>query len=60
MTNNPKRRSSGSSRSNLAALIVIVLIVGALLWVAQAIVSHNQLQNCMDSGRHDCLPLPGQ
>lgn len=44
----------------MAALIVIVLIVGALLWVSQGIVAHNRLQNCVDSGRHDCLPPPGE
>jgi hypothetical protein len=50
---NPKRSSGG--RANIAALIAVALLVAALLWVAQAIVAHNQLQNCIDSGRRTCL-----
>jgi hypothetical protein len=47
----------GSSRANLAALAAVVVLVGVLLWVAQAILAHNRLQNCLDSGRRDCLPV---
>ena len=52
-------RKPSSSRPTWAALIAIVLVILALVWTAQAIVSHNRLQNCIDSGRHDCLPQPG-
>ena len=43
-------------RATIAALIAVVVLVGVLLWVAQAIMAHNRLQYCIDSGRHDCLP----
>ncbi|MBE7219364.1 MAG: hypothetical protein INR64_12895 [Caulobacteraceae bacterium] len=43
-------------RATIAALIAVVVLVGSLLWIAQAIMAHNRLQNCIDSGRHDCLP----
>ncbi len=49
------QNKSGGGRANVAALIVVVVIVAALLWVAEAIVAHNRLQNCVDSGRRDCL-----
>lgn len=45
-----------SRRATVAALIAVVVLVGSLLWVSQAIMAHNRLQNCIDSGRHDCLP----
>ena len=50
------------SRANVAALIAVAVLVGALLWVAQAIVAHNSLQNCIDSGRRTCIDIeqPGQ
>jgi hypothetical protein len=55
------RRGSGdpSGRSKVAALVFIALLIGALFWAVQAIVQHNAVQNCIDSGRHDCVPIPG-
>lgn len=46
---------SSKGRANVAALILVALLVAALLWVTQAIVAHNALQNCVDSGRRNCL-----
>ncbi|MDX7953594.1 hypothetical protein P7D22_20735 [Lichenihabitans sp. Uapishka_5] len=52
--------ASGNGRATWAALIVIVVVAALLLWVSQAIVAHNRLQNCIDSGRRTCLPAePG-
>ena len=55
--NRPTRPSG--SRANVAALIAVALLVGALLWVAQALVAHNRLQNCLDSGRRTCAEIDG-
>lgn len=41
----------------MAALVGVTLLVGALFWALQAIVRHNALQNCIDSGRRDCETL---
>lgn len=54
MSRSPQSRSS---RSTWAAVLMIVVLGATLLWTAQAIVAHNQLQNCVDSGRRDCLPV---
>ena len=53
MTNN----KSSPNRANIAALIAVVILVALLLWVAQSIMARNKLQNCLDSGRRDCLPV---
>jgi hypothetical protein len=45
---------SGGSRSTIAALIFIVVLVGGVYWAFEAIVQHNAMQNCIDSGRRDC------
>lgn len=44
-----------SQRANIAALIVVALIGFALFWALSAIRSHDAVQNCIDSGRHDCV-----
>jgi hypothetical protein len=41
----------------VAALLAVAVLVGLLFWVAQSILAHNQLQNCIDSGRRDCVPV---
>lgn len=46
------------ARQTWAIVIIVVVLVGAVIWTANAIVSHNRLQNCIDSGRHDCVPMP--
>ena len=60
--NRSNRKPSGptpsSNRGNIVALVAIVILAAALFWIASAIQKHNALQNCIDSGRHDCLPIP--
>ena len=51
-------RKKTSSRQTWATLIIVVALVAAVLWTANAIVNHNSVQNCIDSGRHNCLPMP--
>lgn len=49
----PPRPTDGR-RGRIAALIAVAGLVVALALVGQAIVRHNALQNCLDSGRRDC------
>ena len=49
----PPRPADGR-RGRIAALIAVVCLAAVLALVGQAIVRHNALQNCIDSGRRDC------
>ncbi|WP_131194277.1 hypothetical protein [Lichenihabitans psoromatis] len=52
----PRKNSDvgGGRRSTVAALIFVVILIGGVYWAFQAIVQHNAMQNCLDSGRRDC------
>ncbi len=50
----PSPRPDDGSRGRLVALVGVVILVGVLFLVGQAVVRHNALQNCLDSGRRDC------
>ena len=55
MPADPRRPSPPDGRrGRIAALAVVVVLVVALALIGQAIVRHNALQNCLDSGRRDC------
>ena len=58
----PKHRpvppdAGASRRGPLAALVGILVIGGLLFWALSAIRSHNAMQDCIDSGRRDCIEL---
>ena len=57
-TRKPPRPTPSGNRGNIVALVAIVILAAALFWIASAIQKHNALQNCIDSGRHDCVPIP--
>ena len=48
------RPGPGGGRGAIAALILAVVLALVLYEVGQAIVHHNAMQNCIDSGRRDC------
>ena len=52
----------GRRRTNLAALIAIVVLAILGYWAFHAIDQQRKLQKCLDEGRHDCLELvsPGK
>ncbi|WP_131115776.1 hypothetical protein [Lichenihabitans psoromatis] len=52
----PRKNSDvgGGRRSTVAALIFVVILIGGVYCAFQAIVQHNAMQNCLDSGRRDC------
>ena len=41
-------------RGNLAAIIAVVLLVALGYWAFNSIDHQRKMQNCLDSGRHDC------
>ncbi|HEX4765462.1 MAG TPA: hypothetical protein VH414_04205 [Lichenihabitans sp.] len=53
----PSPRRSGN-RGNVAALVAVALVAAALFWTVSAFQKHNALQNCIDSGRRDCIATP--
>ena len=61
--NRPERKRNSepsSSRANIAVLIAVVVVAAALLWVVSAMRQHNAVQDCLDSGRKDCIGLDGR
>lgn len=56
--NRPPGRRQPGGRGNVAALVAVVLIGFALFWAVSAIRQHNAVQDCIDSGRHDCTAEP--
>lgn len=57
--NRPPGRGPGApgGRGNIAALVAVLVIGLALFWAVSAIRQHDAVQNCIDSGRHDCVGL---
>ena len=47
-----ERRSSG--RGNIAAIIAVVVIAALGYWAFHYLDQQRKMQNCVDSGRHDC------
>ena len=47
----------GRSRTNVAALIAIVVLALLGYWAFTAIDHQRQVQRCLDEGRHNCLEL---
>jgi hypothetical protein len=47
----------GKSRSNIAALVVIVLLFAGAYWVFNLLERQREIQNCVASGRRDCLEM---
>ena len=45
------------SRSNLAAIIAVVVLVALGYWAFTAIDHMRKVQRCLDEGRRDCLEL---
>ena len=58
--NQPRRPPTANPRGNVVALVVVVVIAAALFWVVSAIHRHNDVQDCLDSGRHDCIDVDQQ
>jgi type IV secretory pathway VirB2 component (pilin) len=48
---------SNSSRGAIAALIAVVLLIVAGLWLMQHIRADARIQDCVMSGRTNCAPI---
>ncbi len=46
------------ARVNLVAAAFIVVIGGAIIWVAMALSANQRTQACLQSGRKTCIDLP--
>jgi hypothetical protein len=44
---------------NLIAAIFVLLLAGAAIWVFKSLDEHRKLDNCLASGRRDCMPIDG-
>ena len=53
-TNRPTTRPG---RSNIAALVVIVVLFAGAYWVFNLLERHREIQNCIASGRRDCIEI---
>ena len=45
------------SRANIVALVFIVALLAAAFWVFKLLQQSNDIQNCIASGRRDCIDL---
>ena len=43
-----------TGRGNIAAIIAVVVLAALGYWAFNFIDHQRKLQNCLDSGRHDC------
>jgi hypothetical protein len=43
-----------SGRGNIAAIIAVVVITALGYWAFNYLDRQRKIQNCLDSGRHDC------
>jgi hypothetical protein len=44
-----------SGRGNIAAIIAVIVLAALGYWAFHYIDQQRKLQNCLDSGRHDCV-----
>jgi hypothetical protein len=46
--------TNASGRGNIAAIIAVIVIAALGYWAFTYIDHQRKLQNCLDSGRHNC------
>ena len=44
-------------RTNIVLVVVAVLLIGAGIWLVNALVDARKLQQCYESGRRNCAPI---
>jgi len=44
-------------RTNIVLVVVAVLLIGAGIWMVNALVDARKLQQCYESGRRNCAPI---
>jgi hypothetical protein len=43
--------------SNILIFGIIIFIVGAALWLGDALIAARKADDCLASGRRDCMPI---
>jgi hypothetical protein len=59
-TPEPPEEEAHRNFVNLVAAIFVLILAIAAIWVFKALDEHRQIENCIASGRHDCIPLGDQ
>ena len=57
MAPKPANDELASRRQTLAAIIVVALLGIGAWWLMNELQHHRDINNCIDSGRRDCLPV---
>jgi hypothetical protein len=53
-----EEEDEGSRRAtNIGLLVAAVIVIGAGIWLVNALVDANQRQLCLESGRRNCNPI---
>jgi hypothetical protein len=42
---------------NIAAVLFVIALSLGGIWLFNKLIEHNQIENCIASGRHDCVRL---
>jgi len=50
-------RPEGRSSANFAAVVAVLVLVALGYWAFKYLDQQRKLQNCLNSGRRDCLEL---
>jgi hypothetical protein len=53
-SDNEDEEGGSSGRGNIAAIIAVVVLAALGYWAFHYIDQQRKMQNCLDSGRHDC------
>jgi hypothetical protein len=57
---NEEEQPSGPPRGPLIALLVVVVLAGAFMFVMHRLNEAGQMQDCLASGRTNCAPISTQ
>jgi hypothetical protein len=49
---------SNRRRNNVLVFAVVVALVVGGVWLVNKLIAMRNLQNCLDSGRTNCVPIP--
>jgi len=57
MTTDDEETESERRRTNIILLVGALLIVGAGIWLVNALVDARKAEECFESGRRNCAPI---
>jgi hypothetical protein len=57
-TRDPDEETEGDRRlANIVLLVGFILLVGGGIWIANAMLDARKADECMSSGRRNCVPI---